>query len=218
MVSGFDNSNFNQGSRFYNLSEKLKKRINRRLVRLARWSDSSVEERQSEFRRLYPSSNSVLGGGSSSGYKPNPGYVGYPTAGSYPLPGSRISAPGIPNIQKTPMQMVGAPPPSYTGQSGMRMAPPSAGVSYRNPALPAYVPAVGPSTYQPAPNFPGYQPRPAYVPSANSSAAVAAHQVVLPPLNPATSLAHGMTKVQLQPTGGQSVSNQPSQEQKNETS
>lgn len=183
------------------LLEKLKKRINRRLVRLARWSDSSVEERQSEFRRLYPSSNSALGGGTSGSYKPNPGYAGYPTAGSYPLAGSRISAPGILNIQKTPMQMVGAPPPSYTGQSGMRMAPPPAGVPYRL--------KVG--TYQPTPNFPGYQPK--LVPSGNPSV-LPINQVALPPLNPPTSgKVQSAATVQFQQSSGaQSSSNVPGQE------
>lgn len=44
--------------------EKLKRRINKRLTKLARWSDSSIEERQAEFRRFYPST-------SYNAYRPN---------------------------------------------------------------------------------------------------------------------------------------------------
>jgi DNA polymerase III gamma/tau subunit len=35
------------------LSDKLKKRVNKRLKKLAKWSDSSPEERQAEFRQIF---------------------------------------------------------------------------------------------------------------------------------------------------------------------
>jgi hypothetical protein len=44
--------------------ERMKSRINKRLTTLARWSDSSTDERQAEFRQFFPSS-------SYNAYRPN---------------------------------------------------------------------------------------------------------------------------------------------------
>lgn len=52
-------------------TDKLKRRINRRLTKLARWSDSSAEERQAEFRRFFPSS-------SYNAYRPSNSFVPAP--------------------------------------------------------------------------------------------------------------------------------------------
>eukprot|EP01040_Poterioochromonas_malhamensis_P021092 gene21092-25356_t len=84
-------------------ADKLKRRINRRLTKLARWSDSSAEERQAEFRRFFPSS-------SYNAYRPGNSFVPAPArpAPQPPAPVQATQPQSLPQV--APSSSLPAPP------------------------------------------------------------------------------------------------------------
>lgn len=84
-------------------TDKLKRRINRRLTKLARWSDSSAEERQAEFRRFFPSS-------SYNAYRPGNSFVPAPArpAPQPPAPVQATQPQSLPQV--APSSSLLAPP------------------------------------------------------------------------------------------------------------